>query len=115
MSLDRRSLLAMAAAAAPTLVAGRVWAQPQAGVRLLVVFLRGAYDAANVVIPTTSDFYLEARPSLHIARPDPTDPLSALPLDADWGLHPALKARWPSSPSLARRKTCRAAISRPRT
>jgi len=52
---------------------------------MLVVFLRGAYDAANILVPVTSDFYYEARPSLAIARD------AALPLDAGWGLHPALK------------------------
>ena len=91
MSLHRRQLLRFAAAAAPTLIAGRVWAAPQTGTRLLVVFLRGAYDAANVVIPTGSDFYYQARPTLHIAKPDPANPDAALPLDADWSLHPALK------------------------
>jgi uncharacterized protein (DUF1501 family) len=90
--MNRRDLLAMAAAAgAPVLIAGQVWAAPNADHRLLVVFLRGAYDAANVVIPIGSDFYYEARPTLKIARPDPADPNAALPLDAAWGLHPALK------------------------
>ena len=73
-----------------------MWAAPapsaaSRGPRLLVVFLRGAYDAANVVIPTGSDFYYQARPSLQIARPDPANPDAALPLDADFSLHPALK------------------------
>lgn len=89
--MRRRDLLKLSAGAAPTLIAGRAWAAPQADARLLVVFLRGAYDAANVVIPTASDFYYEARPSLRIASPDPADPNAALPLDADWSLHPALK------------------------
>jgi uncharacterized protein (DUF1501 family) len=89
--MNRRQLLAAAAAAAPSLVAGRLWAAPNADHRLLLVFLRGAYDAANVVIPTSSDFYYQARPTLHIAKPDPTDPNAALPLEADWSLHPALK------------------------
>jgi uncharacterized protein (DUF1501 family) len=89
--MNRRQLLAAAAAASPTLVAGRLWAAPNADHRLLLVFLRGAYDAANVVIPTSSDFYYQARPTLHIARPDPADPNAALPLEADWSLHPALK------------------------
>ena len=89
--LNRRNLLAAGAAAAPALVAGRVWAAPNTDHRLLVVFLRGAYDAANVVIPIGSNFYYQARPALHIARPNPADPNAALPLDADWGLNPALK------------------------
>jgi uncharacterized protein (DUF1501 family) len=88
--MNRRQILA-AAAVGPSLVAGRLWATPDADHRLLLVFLRGAYDAANVVIPTSSDFYYEARPTLHIARPDPADANAALPLDADWSLHPAVK------------------------
>jgi len=89
--MHRRDLLKLAAAAAPIVVAGRVWAAPAAKSRLLVVFLRGAYDAANVVIPISSDFYYQARPTLRIAKPDPADPNSALPLDSNYGLHPALK------------------------
>ncbi len=90
--MRRRDLLKMAAGAAtPAVLAGRAWAAPQAKARLLVVFLRGAYDAANVVIPTGSDFYYQSRPTLHVARPDPANPSAGLPLDADWSLHPALK------------------------
>jgi uncharacterized protein (DUF1501 family) len=93
--MNRRELFAYAGAAAPLIIAGRVWAAPQgtalADHRLLVVFLRGAYDAANIVIPTGSDFYYQSRPTLQIARPNPADANAALPLDADWSLHPALK------------------------
>jgi uncharacterized protein (DUF1501 family) len=89
--MNRRDLLTAAGAALPLITAGRVWAAGPAKPRLLVVFLRGAYDAANVVIPTSSSFYYEQRPTLAIARPDPADPNAALPLDADWSLHPALK------------------------
>jgi len=89
--MNRRDLLKVGATAAPLVVAGRVFATPQTRQKLLVVFLRGAYDAASVVIPTSSDFYYASRPNISIARPNPADPLSALPLDADWSLHPALK------------------------
>jgi uncharacterized protein (DUF1501 family) len=89
--MNRRDLISLIGAAGPALVAGRVWAAPNTDQRLLVVFLRGAYDAANVVIPVGSDFYYQSRPSLQIARPNPADPNAALPLDANWGLHPALK------------------------
>jgi len=88
--MHRRDLLKLAAAG-PALVAGAAWAAPKTNARLLVVFLRGAYDATNVVIPTSSAFYYEARPSLQIARPNPLDANAALPLDGDWSLHPALK------------------------
>ncbi|MGL4290642.1 MAG: DUF1501 domain-containing protein, partial [Phreatobacter sp.] len=90
--MDRRDLLkAMAGAvpvslAGPVTLAGRVWAAPATNARLLVVFLRGAYDAASVVIPVASDFYYASRPTLAIARPDPAVAAAALSLDADWGL-----------------------------
>jgi len=89
--MNRRDLLRAATALGLSTVAGRVWAAPKADARLLVVFLRGAYDAANVVIPTGSPFYYQARPNLAVARPDPGNPNAALALDADWGLHPALR------------------------
>jgi uncharacterized protein (DUF1501 family) len=88
--MRRRDLLKAAALIAPLTVAGRLMAAPQTNARLLVVFLRGAYDATNVVVPIRSDFYYASRPTLAIARPDPTNPNAARPLSADWGLHPAL-------------------------
>ncbi|HEX4095730.1 MAG TPA: DUF1501 domain-containing protein, partial [Caulobacteraceae bacterium] len=91
MPMHRRDVLRLAAAAAPLAYAGRLWAAPQTSTRLLVVFLRGAYDAASVVVPVGSDFYYQSRPTIRIVKPDPNDANSALPLDADWGLHPALK------------------------
>jgi uncharacterized protein (DUF1501 family) len=89
--MNRRDLIKAFAAAVPLTVAGRVWAAPAADARLLVVFLRGAYDAANVVVPVASDFYPASRPTLAIARPDAGNPNAALALDSDWGLHPALR------------------------
>ncbi len=83
--MNRRDLLGLGAGLGLSTVAGRVWAAPKADARLLVVFLRGAYDAANVVIPTGSDFYYRVRPNLAVSRQD------ALALDGDWGLHPALR------------------------
>jgi len=59
--------------------------------RFLLVFLRGGYDATHLLIPTSSSFYYEQRPRIAIARPSPTDAASALALNADWGLHPALR------------------------
>lgn len=88
--LDRRSALAGATGLA--LLGGRAMAVPAApGTRFLLVFLRGAYDAANVIAPVRNAFYHEARPTLALAAPDPANPLAALPLDADWSLHPALR------------------------
>ncbi|MDB5699904.1 MAG: hypothetical protein JWL66_103 [Sphingomonadales bacterium] len=91
MNLSRRQILASAAATAPLIVAGRAFAAPAARSRLLVVFLRGAYDAANIIAPTGSDFYHEARPTIGLGRPDALNPNAPLALDADWSLHPALK------------------------
>lgn len=89
---NRRDLIRSAALAAPLMMSGRLLATPGAqNNRLLVVFLRGAYDAANIIIPSSSDFYHEARPTIGLARPDPANPNAPLPLDADWSLHPALK------------------------
>jgi uncharacterized protein (DUF1501 family) len=85
MKMKRRDLLKSALYAAPLFTAGRLYAAPAAGPRLLVVFLRGAYDAANILVPVSSDFYYASRPTLAIAKG------AALPLDSDWGLHPALK------------------------
>jgi uncharacterized protein (DUF1501 family) len=89
--MDRRDVLKGLAAIPLTTVAGRVWAAPKADMRTLVVFLRGAYDAANVVIPVSSAFYYESRPTIAVPRPAPNNPDAALPLNADWALHPALK------------------------
>jgi len=85
--MNRREILKIAAAALPlTTVAGRLYAtQITNAPRLLVVFLRGAYDATNIVIPASSDFYYSARPTLAIPR------TASLALDSDWALHPALK------------------------
>src|ERR1700744_4693114 len=88
--MNRRELIRAFAALAPMTIGGRVWAAPAADARLLVVFLRGPYDAANVVVPISSDFYHNSRPTLGIAKPDTGNPNAALPLNADWGLHPAL-------------------------
>ena len=89
--MQRRDLLKTLAAAPLAGVAGRLLAAPAAqGNKLLVVFLRGAYDCASLLVPHASPFYYEARPRIAIARPGEAN--GALPLDARWGLHPALAA-----------------------
>ena len=90
--LLKRDFLKMGGAAIPLVVAGRAFAAPQTKARLLVVFLRGAYDATSLLIPISSDFYYASRPTIAIPRPSPTDPNTAIPLGGDWGLHPALRA-----------------------
>lgn len=54
------------------------------------MFLRGAYDATNLLVPYANPFYYESRP--HIAVPRPGSAAgAAIALDADWALHPALR------------------------
>lgn len=88
-SPSRRRLLQAGAALSLAAPVGRLLAAPAAeGTRLLVVFLRGAYDCCNFLVPTGSDFYYQSRPSIAVPRPGQAG--GALALDADWGLHPAL-------------------------
>jgi len=68
----------------------QLWAAPSTTTRLLLVFLRGGYDAANLLVPISSPFYYEVRPQIAVPRPS-TDLASAFPLNSDWGLHPALR------------------------
>jgi uncharacterized protein (DUF1501 family) len=93
--MNRREFLlaaATAAVAAPTLsFSGKLFAAPASTPRFLLVFLRGGYDCNNLLIPHSSDFYYESRPTLSIARPDPYNTNSALGLDSDWGLNPVLR------------------------
>ena len=69
---------------------GQLFAATSDTPRLLIVFLRGGYDAASLLIPTSSSFYYESRPNIAIAKPSAALD-SALPLNTDWGLHPALR------------------------
>jgi uncharacterized protein (DUF1501 family) len=69
----------------------RLYAAPVSGPRFLLVFLRGGYDATNMLIPYSSRFYYEARPTIAIARPDPAASSGALTLDSNWALAPALR------------------------
>lgn len=79
--MKRRSFLGLAL----SLTTVRLFAAPSTDARLLLVFLRGGYDAANFLIPASSSFYYEARPNIAVPREN------ALALDPDWALHPALR------------------------
>ena len=79
--MNRRQLLIAAAALSPLVLAGRLYAAPSSRNRLLIVFLRGAYDAANVVIPISSEFYYRSRPTIAVAKPG-TDDNAAISLDS---------------------------------
>jgi len=93
--MQRRHFLRAGTALAGGLALGttHTWAAPAGSAvdsRLLVVFLRGAYDACNVLVPQTT-FYAESRPNIAIARPG-AGANAALAFDADWALIPALQA-----------------------
>ncbi|UXH79272.1 DUF1501 domain-containing protein [Roseateles amylovorans] len=91
-SPDRRRLLLQAAAGAGawSVPGVRLFAAGADRPRFLLVFLRGGYDASHLLVPIGSSFYYEQRPRIAIARPG-AGPETALPVNADWGLHPALR------------------------
>src|SRR5690242_20673431 len=105
LMMERRDLLKLmiaggvAAVGGPFSFASRAYAYATNGAsdtRFLLVFLRGGYDAANVVIPVGSSFYYDSRPTLAIKKPNADDPEAALALArpgeaVEWALHPALK------------------------
>ncbi len=87
--IQRRHFLS-AAAVLPLAASGvRLMAGTKGTPRVLVVFLRGAYDAASLLVPVSSSFYYEQRPNIAIARPGSAVD-AAIPLNAEWGLNPAL-------------------------
>jgi uncharacterized protein (DUF1501 family) len=92
--MKRRNFLQLAAtlpALSTITTGGRVFAASPSSPRFLLVFLRGGYDCANMLVPYASEFYYQSRPSIAIARPDPASNTGALVLDADWALAPALR------------------------
>lgn len=82
-----RTLLALTSGG----ISGQLYAAPPSGPRFLLVFLRGGYDSTNVLIPYSSNYYYEARPTIAIPRPSPESQSGALALDDNWALNPALR------------------------
>ncbi len=88
--MKRRTLLktlaaASAAVCVPSMaMAGQMWSAPASKTRLLFVFMRGGYDATSLLVPVSSQYYYQVRPNIAIPK------TAALPIDADWGLHPVL-------------------------
>ena len=105
---DRRRLVGASMLGLAGLSTARAWALPEAlsaasgasgaasgpagagTPRFLLVFLRGAYDANNLLVPYASPFYYESRPNIAIAAPGraPAGQQAAVALDAQWGLAP---------------------------
>lgn len=77
--------------------AGLAWAAPMASAqsstdldaRLIVVFLRGAYDGLSALVPLGDAHYRTMRPSIALPVPDGTAQ-TTVALDSTFGLHPAL-------------------------
>src|SRR5260221_9770206 len=94
-TMDRRTSLKAAALIPLGALAlsspGRLFAAPSAGGKLLIIFPRGGYDAANLLVPVSSPFYYDSRPNIAVPRPG-SHANAAIALDADCGLHPALRA-----------------------
>jgi uncharacterized protein (DUF1501 family) len=66
---------------------------------LVVVFLRGAADSLNIVVPHGEAAYYRHRPTLGVPRPDDrkaASPLRAIDLDGFFGLHPSLSPVMPA-------------------
>jgi uncharacterized protein (DUF1501 family) len=98
-SVRRRHLLRALAGTATACAMPSLWAQSDdnkrtGGGRLVMVFLRGAYDGLSAFVPYGDPNYYPARPNIAIPKPDGTNQ-SAIPLDANFGLHPAMAALLP--------------------
>ena len=61
---------------------------PQNDGRLVLVFLRGAYDGLSMLVPYGDPHYANLRPNIAIPKPDGSLN-SALKLDDTFGLHPS--------------------------
>jgi uncharacterized protein (DUF1501 family) len=89
--MDRRKFLALSALLA---LGSNAWAgQVQAAStssrkRLIVIFLRGAVDGLNIVVPYGESAYYQSRPRIAVPRPDQAN--GALDLDGHFGLNPNL-------------------------
>ncbi len=74
------------------------WSQSPAAIagngRLIVVFLRGAYDGLSALVPHGDANYYTLRPTIALPQPDSTAQ-TTLALDATFGLHPSLAPLMP--------------------
>jgi uncharacterized protein (DUF1501 family) len=94
-AMNRRDFLGLSAGMSLLPFGPAAWAATADGgpTRLIVIFLRGAVDGLNVVVPHAERTYYEVRPTIAIGGPA-TD-LGTLPLDGRFGLHPALAGLLP--------------------
>ena len=98
--LRRRRLLQALAGTSTAWAMPSLWAQGDdnkrtgGGGRLVLVFLRGAYDGLSACVPYGEPNYYAVRPNIAIPKPDGTNQ-TALALDATFGLHPAMAVLLP--------------------
>ncbi len=92
-TFSRRQLLQGLLGTSAIWAAPMAWAAPNEG-RLIVVFLRGAYDGLSALVPHGDANYYALRPSIALPRPDGTAQ-TTLALDSTFGLHPALAPLMP--------------------
>jgi uncharacterized protein (DUF1501 family) len=97
-TITRRHALQTLLGTSAAWAAPMAWAQSarsgQSDGRLVVVFLRGAYDGLSALVPHGDANYYALRPSIALPRPDGTAQ-TTLALDDTFGLHPALAALMP--------------------
>jgi uncharacterized protein (DUF1501 family) len=90
--LKQGAMVLVGTTAVPSFLARAVYAAENAGSgnkRLVVIFLRGAADGLNMVVPHAEPAYYAMRPSIAIPRQ------SVIDLDGFFGLHPSLAALKP--------------------
>lgn len=92
MDNRKREILAGLGLAAAGLVIPKAFAAERRHT-LVVVFMRGAVDGLNVVVPHGDSNYYLQRPIVRV--PDPDSANGAIDLDGFFGLHPALAALKP--------------------
>src|SRR5581483_10545039 len=93
----RGSAVAMAGAGSAPFWLARAAAGAQTRRKVLVaIFLRGAADGLNIVVPYSEKRYYELRPTLGIQPPSSTNTFNAaIDLDGKFGLHPQLSSLKP--------------------
>lgn len=98
-AVTRRRALQTLVATSTAWAAPMLWAQDAfhtagSAPRLIVVFLRGAYDGLSAFVPHGDPYYARLRPTIAIAPPDGTAQ-TTLAVDATFGLHPAMAELMP--------------------
>ena len=89
---ERRRFLTQVLASGAAWASSATWADmapADKDGRIIVVFLRGACDGLSALVPYADRNYYQLRSNIAIAAPDGSDQ-TALALNAQFGLHPAL-------------------------